>query len=306
MRKKIYSLCVILLFFFVSIGGCSAKSAQLTRSSIESNDYEETYEPAIAAYMKKSEMDDRQVESISSDTSDTSDIGSGQKIIKNVSLRIETKDFFTSAAGLEQILKENDGYVESSSVSGGGHSSQKYGGEYTFRVPSENLDNFLEKVKSSYSVISENISTDDVSSRYYDTQARLETLRIQQQRLNELIAEAKKLEDIITLNQALTDVEYEIEALAGNLKGWDFQVDYSRVNISMTELTERETGKTPVTFGEEIGSAWQNSLSAIKSIGKGIIIVFVFLVPFLLIAACVLLFTLLVVKRVRKRTKKKK
>lgn len=59
-------------------------------------------------------------------------------------------------------------------------------------------------------------SAENISEQYYDTQSRLETAQIKLARLQELLKKAENMEDIITIESAISETEYEIERLSGH------------------------------------------------------------------------------------------
>ena len=63
----------------------------------------------------------------------------------------------------------------------------------------------------------------------------------------ELLEKAGTVEDIITIEGRLSEVRYQLEAYASQLRTFDNQVDYSTVHINISEV-ERETKVEPKTF----------------------------------------------------------
>lgn len=107
----------------------------------------------------------------------------------------------------------------------------------------------------------------NVTDEYYDIEARLKSLRTQEERLLALLEQSGSLEDIVQLEQALSDVTYEIEKLTGTLRNYDSLIEYMTVTIDLREVTrETEVTQAPVTLGERIAAqfhspwrAWANS-----------------------------------------------
>ena len=132
---------------------------------------------------------------------------------------------------------------------------------------------------------------------------RLSTLEIQAERLQELLKQAGKLQDLFTIEQELADVTYQIESLKGTLKKYDSLVDYSTIHISIQETREyRETVVTPVTFGEKVQVAFANSVKAVGRLLENFAVNLIGFVPFLIIWVPVGLIILIIVKVIlRKR-----
>ena len=90
----------------------------------------------------------------------------------------------------------------------------------------------------------------------FDAQARLDSLRQQEASLLEILSKAEKLEDVVQLQTALSDVRYQIESLTAQLKRMDSQVTYSYLNMDLREVVEyQETAAKPKTFGEKLSAA---------------------------------------------------
>ena len=300
--KSISGLLIggLILLFAVACGGgdfssgrstSDNQSPEIKNDSLMDNDFEE---------MSMQESENSPSFSLSYAPQETN-----QKIIRRVSLDIETRDFDGATQGLLDLCRQLGGYVESSTVSGGQNGSLKKA-DLTFRVPRESLDSFLAQTKSGYTVVKEQLNAEDVSAQYHDTEARLKTLRIQQDRLNELLKEAAGLEDIIRLNESLSDVEYQIESLTGNLLRMDDLVSYSTVSIHVSALAETEIGIAEDSFGDRLRNAWDNSLIAVKQGGENFVIILIYLLPALVFLAVVGVTTLLIVRHVVKKNKRKR
>ena len=128
------------------------------------------------------------------------------KLIYRADLSAQTTDLSKTAEQIESLTNSVGGYIESSDVSNYNYNSgiRRYA-YYTVRVPSEKYEMFLESMNNSDSCTVTNLSksTTDVGAEYADNEARLETYRIKQERLQELLKEADNMEDIIAIENAL-------------------------------------------------------------------------------------------------------
>ena len=79
-------------------------------------------------------------------------------------------------------------------------------------------------------------STEDVTADYVDVEARLNSLEAQRQRLEELRAQAGNLEDLLAIENQLTQVQYQIESYTGQKRVLDDQITYSTVNVYLDEV----------------------------------------------------------------------
>ncbi|MEG1875244.1 MAG: DUF4349 domain-containing protein [Angelakisella sp.] len=160
-----------------------------------------------------------------------------RKLVRNGNLALETKEFDASLEAITKLVTELGGYIDSQAVSG--NSIRRKDGYFersatiSARVPADKLNGFTTRLSELCNVLSQAESVDDISDRYYDAQSRLEVLKIKEARLLELLAKAEKLEDIIKLEDALSNCQYELDSLTGQLRRMDNQVSYSTVAIEL-------------------------------------------------------------------------
>ena len=187
------------------------------------------------------------------------------KMIYNGYMEMQTQDFDAAASGIEDLVRELGGYFQQSSVSNRGSSSYRYG-SYTIRIPAAQFEAFFQRAGQLCHVTYTNTTADDVSESYYDTEARLETARIKLERLQQLLAKATSMEDIITIESAISETEWDIENLSGTLRHYDALVDYATVNVELSEVYQLSgQDKAVTTFGGRLGQSFVNGLRAVGS-----------------------------------------
>lgn len=85
-------------------------------------------------------------------------------------------------------------------------------------------------------VLSTSRSAQNVTSSYTDFEARLSSLNTQEERLLDMLSKSTDVETLIALEQRLSDVRYEIEAIERNLRNYDAQIRYSTIDLSIREV----------------------------------------------------------------------
>lgn len=160
------------------------------------------------------------------------------KLIRRASLTVQTTRFEEATQVLAAIVEELGGYFEQSEVYSGNYNSTaaNRSGQYVVRVPAEKYDEFLTQVDGVGHLTRKNETTEDIGERYYDTQSRLQTQQTKRERLQELLKRADTMEDIIALEGALADVEYQIEQLTGQLRRYDGLVGFATFTVSLDEV----------------------------------------------------------------------
>lgn len=254
MKRK---LCAITMAALLLLAGCGAGSGTAnenqTAAGAPSGDYTENggyWDMGMGGeeYFPSPEAPDAPMES-----------GQGStvyqrpdaKLIRRAELYIQTEQFEQSEAALDQLVTSCGGYFENKSVYGGGRRDAYADrrGEYTVRVPAEKYSQFLSSAGDLGYVTSKVESSEDVGERYYDTEARLKTQRTKQERLLALLEKAETMEDIIALESALSEVEYQIEQYSSELNRYDALVDFSTFQVYLSEVgrvTQEVGGTAPL------------------------------------------------------------
>lgn len=239
MKKRIaLSLSFLLIFALTACGAGSGGSSTATGD-------------APSYYNSNADIDstgiahDDEFFSISVDSSIYSDPDA--KVIRTAELTIQTTDFDQSTANLAALTEEQGGYYESAQVDGGGYYDQYANrtASYIVRIPKENFTVFRDKVGEVGHLYSIQENSKDVGEEYYDTEARLATLETKRERLLVLLDKAELMEDIISLENALADVQYEIDMHNTTLRKYDSLIDYSTFTIYLEEVVKISQEPTP-------------------------------------------------------------
>ena len=189
------------------------------------------------------------------------------KLIRRCTVELQTTEFDATINTLYELVDAHGGYFENSSVYGGGYynSNARRSGEYVIRIPAEKYHSFRTTVGELGYVSFSSESSEDIGEQYYDTEARLKTLRTKQERLQMLLEKAETMEDIITLESALGDAEYEIERCSSTLNRYDGLVNFATFTIHVNEVVrvEEKAGQAD-TLGERMFSAFSEGLADLK------------------------------------------
>ena len=205
---------------------------------------------------------------------------------------METTEFDKSIADLNTMLAECGGFVESSSVNGNNYYDSSRGNvsrrtaNYTLRIPSAKFSGVMEGLSRLGNVPYTYMYTENVTAQYYDVQARMQALQAQEKRLMEMMEIAETVEDIITIEDKLTDVRYRIDSLQSSLNNWDRRVAYSTLNITVKEVQVYTPEKlTKISYGEELWRAFTDALRNAGQFFKDLLVSLVSAIPTLAILA---------------------
>ena len=259
-------------------------------SSQDAGDYESySAESAEAGEGSSFSSDD-----LTSSMLDPSTVESSRKIVYNASVQMETTDYDTTRAGLQEAVTAANGYLESTDQGGSKDSGSRYT-YYTARIPAENYRSFLTAAGEAGNVTSLNESAQDITAEYVDVEARLKALNDQRDRLNALADKAETTADLLEIESQLSDVQ---------LRLMDNQVRYSTVDISLQEV--RVLTPTATTFGEKFVEAVTSGWRGFVDGAEDLILVVVYLWPVVLIVLAILLVAQPALKRRKARRAEKK
>ena len=164
------------------------------------------------------------------------------KLIYRASMSIQTREFEETQKAIRQLVDAMGGWYETNESYYGGYYNY-YGSNlrnayYTVRIPASKYSEFLTAVGDSCHVVNLSQSVEDVSLAYSDIEHRLETLNTKHDRLIELLSKATEMKDIIELENALSECEYQIDNYSQSKNRYDSLIGYSTVNIDLSEVAQ--------------------------------------------------------------------
>lgn len=240
------------------------------------------------------------------DSGETVSVASNRKLIKDVYMDVETGDFDKLLGTVEGRVDSLGGYIESMSVhnGSGSYGNSLKGANLKIRIPKDNLSLFVTEVSEYSNVVSRNENTQDVTMQYVDLESHKKALVTEQDRLLELLEKAETMEDIIAIEERLSQIRYEIESMESQLRTYDNLVDFSTVSLNIREV-EVLTPTREETAWEKMSKGFAASMN---SLGKGLkntFIWFVINLPYLIFWAVIIALIICIVRAARKRRKKK-
>ena len=230
-----------------------------------------------------------------------------RKWIITVHMDAETEDLDLLLPQLDESIRALGGYVENQDIYNGSSYSthRRRNASLTIRIPADRVDAFTENVTGIANVISTNLSREDITLTYVDTESRVNALKTEEARLLELLAEAETMADLLEIEARLSDVRYELESYASRLRLYDNQVDYATIYLSVSEVQEY----TPVeekTVWAQIRDGFARSL---KDLGDGIVNTFVWIIvnsPYLLVWGILIAVAVILIRKLKLFRKFKK
>lgn len=300
--KKMTAILVTLCMLAALLAGCggASKSTQAFDAAAAA--------PAEAANGAYYDMESAKSEDggLTGDT-DSTVLPEGRKWIITVNMSAETEDLDALMEALNGKISGLGGYVEDQdSYNGSMYSSRRYrSASLTVRIPAQRVDEFTEEMSGIANVVSTNLSREDITLSYVATESRVKALQTEEARLLELMEQAETMADLLEIESRLTDVRYELENRASQLRLYDNQVDYATIYLSIDEVQEYTPVEEP-TVWERISGGF---VSSIKGVGNGLLDLLVWVLaksPYLVILGGVTVGVVVLVKKCKARKAEKK
>ena len=293
--KKLFAI-LLALMMALSMAACGAAGQSADTAASESNQFSNK-----ADYETLTEEAEYWDGGLYGETQTTA-AHSGAKKIYRATLELQTLEFEKANADIAALVEQYGGYFEEKSLST--YSSSYRYANYTVRVPAAQFESFCAQVGDLCHVTYTTSSAEDISETYYDTKARLETAQIKLDRLQELLKKADNMADIITIESAISETEYAIDALSGTLRSYDSLVDYATIYLNLEEVYRlSNTVDAPKTFGEKLGNAFADGVKKAGELLESIAIWLAYNWLTLIIWAVILTAVILLVRRVRRGVK---
>lgn len=239
-----------------------------------------------------------------------------EKLVYRCQLDIETKNYAEDKENLMKLISEYEGIIQNSNEYDSDdywYSSDhvKTRGTKTLnlqvRIPSEKYKEFIGTVGTIGKVKRNSQQVDNISYDYYNTQADIEQLKIQEQRLLEMMEQAYTIEDMITVEDRLSEVQNELSKLQTKLVGLDTDVAYSYVDIELEEVFEYSATEVKKPgFFKRLGKEIVDGFKAMIQIFEDIILFIVGAVPRLIPFAVLGFIVYKIVKVYRRNHKPRK
>lgn len=289
--KKLFALflCIALA---LSLAACGA-----SKDSVAMNDAEfysaqvESGSGDLKYTASNSTADSVQSETVSE---------TNEKIIKTVDLEVQTKEYDTYISALTASISANGGYVEKSEADMGGYYDSNRYSTYVARIPADKLDAFLAAAGENGKIVSKTENQQNVTLEYVDLESRISAYKTEKETLTKLLEKAESLENVLSIQERLSEVNYQIESYTSQLRVLENRVSYSTVTLRISEV-ERVTEAEPTLWQRIKNSFLDNVDNLVDGLGDIAVGVLGGLPIILPVAAAIIVAILIIRKLIKKR-----
>lgn len=293
-RLPIFHLALVaVLVTFATVGGCGLQQSE---KAIPPEIAEEAAPPPSAPMER---MDAAATEGADiAATGDTesamamiaaAEAAGDRKVIKTAEVDLEVENLDEAQKSVLDSVDRAGGFISSLTVNDYDTSRQA---QIVARVPSAQFRVVYDAVKALGKVERDHLGGQDVTEEYMDLERRIANLQAQEQRVREMFNEADTVEELLQVEQRLTEVRGQIEGHQGRLRYLKDQVGYSTLTLSLHEYGEapvQETAGWRILY--HLRGAWRGLVGAVQWIVTALIYIVitgaVVWVPLLIVIALI-------------------
>jgi hypothetical protein len=204
-------------------------------------------------------------------------------VVRNGSFSLEVADVEASLTKLTGVVKSQGGYVS------GSYRYTDASTPYltvTFRVPAASFDAAVLALRAEGTVLSEQISTYEVTMQLVDLEARLRNLRASETALLELMTRATTVSDVLAVQTQLTAVRSDIESYDAQRAALADQVAMTTISVTISPVgSSIGNAANGFDLGKEVSLAIANLISVGRTVIVAAINLVIVVLPIALIGA---------------------
>ncbi|MBN9176188.1 MAG: DUF4349 domain-containing protein [Microbacterium sp.] len=233
-----------------------------------------------------------------------------REVISTASASVTAVDTRAAIDEITAAASAAGGYVESLSLGGNPVVYDTTGGVapalptdpipqgawITVRVPADALSDTIADLAQVGEVTATQVDRRDVTTETVDLRARVTSLEASVTRLTELMGQATSTSDLIAAESALAERQGELDSLRQQLTWLDGQVAMSSLTVTVTGPAPA-TSANPAGFGDGVNAGWNGLVATLN----GLVVAIGFLLPWVGVAAVVVLVVWVVRRIVRRR-----
>ena len=238
----------------------------------------------------------------------TEDYLNSQKLIYTCSIEIESLEFAATQAKIQELIKQYGGFIESNRLYDNAYgwyyeSYEKTTGTLTqelrVRIPSNNYDAFVNGVSVVGKVQHKTENVQNITTQYNDTSTTIKSLEAQEERLLSMMAECVTIDDMIIVERRLSEVQMQLERYQTQLNSYDMNVQFSTVNITLSEVREYSPTYEEKTFFERFAEHIERTVEDFGEFMEGALFVVVYLFPYGVLTTIIVMVVYKIIKKRR-------
>lgn len=239
-----------------------------------------------------------------------------EKIVYTCSADLQTLEYEKSVKALKEAVRSSGGIIQSETESNNNYSWYYDSADktrdnrnlyLTVRIPTEKYEAFVDSLEQYGQVMNKSQSAENISRTYNDKKTYITSLETEQKRLLEMMDKAETIEDMMAVEERLTEVQRQLNQYKTQLDAMDMDVAYSTVTLSVQEVQKIANQPTSRdSFGTRIKKAFINAWEGFVSFWEDFLFALIYLLPAIVVIGLIVWIILRATRRKRKARKEKK
>lgn len=197
-----------------------------------------------------------------------------EKLIHSYSISMQTLDINETVSTIKSKVSELNGYIENTDVNI--YEKNKYA-YLTIRIPQANAPKFIEYAGENGNITHQNDSVENRTMEYIDYSAKVKALDDEIKRLESLADRTEVVSELLEIENNLTGLRAQKDAMQGQLNYIDDKVSYSTINMDISEVEFYNNEKPSIWT--EIGNRTSENNSELRDM----VVSFVSSIPYMLV-----------------------
>lgn len=285
------------LLLIFTLSSCSSNLNTMNNENIHQYDttnnktYETNDESTPVNESLDSSTDEVEDKQISKDI-DYSDISSDRKIENIFDYTFESINYDQDYDKLIKLVDDHKGYIESSNLNidtgrNGDENIRNFGA--SIKIPQEESNKFKNEIVKIGKIIYQSSYTNDLTSSYKDINIRLSSKEKELDKLNDLMKNAKNIDETMAIQARILEVEDEIDQIKSMIKDVDNKVTYDTFDININEVYDYNNyANNNPDFSSRIKEAFKDSIHIFSKFWQDLLVAIVSIWPLILVAIIII------------------
>lgn len=229
-----------------------------------------------------------------------------EKKIRTVNMSLECKNLDSAEKELKERVKTQGGYIESEDYSALSDWNDVKTMNFTIRIPKEKVDDFLDFLNGEGRIISKSENLEDVRLQYRDAKNHIKALETEQERILALMDKAETVDQLIALENRLTEIRYQLDSYHSEVLDYDNRVNFSTIYLDLRESINGKIHDTgSYSFFDQVKDGFIRNLIGIRGFFATIALFSLVFIPQILLVILFILGIVFLNKKLNKRKKEK-
>ena len=198
-------------------------------------------------------------------------------IIHTASLTVQVKDVPKSLDEARTVVENAGGMVGDETTDRDSEGRER--SRVVFRVPAATYEDVLTELEGAGKLIDRKAKAEDVTDQVVDVESRVKSQRASVVRIRELMDQATRLSDVVTLEGELSSRQADLESLLAQQASLKDRTSLATITVSLSETPVKKAAEDDDPgFADALGGGWDAFVTMFRWIALALGAVLPFLV----------------------------